>query len=86
MWTSAIISSRLRSPGPSAVFAPDWIGSLKDALHLPASVRDQLPLALFGAVFVVAMLAFPHGIQGGLFRFWMWRARLRRTTARADSS
>jgi branched-chain amino acid transport system permease protein len=68
------------------VFAPDWIGSLKDTLHLPASVRDQLPLALFGAVFVVAMLAFPHGIQGGLLRFWMWRSRLRRATAPADPS
>jgi branched-chain amino acid transport system permease protein len=63
------------------VFAPDWIGSLKDAIHLPSAVGDQLPLALFGAVFVVAMLAFPHGIQGGLLRFWMWRSRLRRTTA-----
>jgi branched-chain amino acid transport system permease protein len=68
------------------VFAPDWIGSLKDALHLPASVRDQLPLALFGAVFIVAMLAFPHGIQGGLVRFWMWRSRLRRTSATAETS
>ena len=60
------------------VFAPDWIGNLKDALHLPGSVRDQLPLALFGAVFVVAMLAFPYGIQGGLIRLLMWRSRVRR--------
>ncbi|MFI5283844.1 MAG: branched-chain amino acid ABC transporter permease [Candidatus Dormibacterales bacterium] len=59
------------------VFAPDWIGSLNDALHLPAGVSNQLPLALFGAVFVTAMLLFPHGIQGGLNRLWRLRARLR---------
>jgi branched-chain amino acid transport system permease protein len=68
------------------VFAPDWIGNLKDALHLPASVRDQLPLALFGSVFIVAMLAFPHGIQGGLVRLWMLRSRLRRAAGPADAA
>lgn len=60
------------------VFVPDWIGSLNDAVHLPSAVRDQLPLALFGAVFVVAMLAFPHGIQGGLLRLWRLRASRRK--------
>ncbi len=59
------------------VFVPDWIGSLKDALRLPSAVGDQLPLALFGAVFVLAMLTFPHGIQGGLARFWRWRSSRR---------
>jgi branched-chain amino acid transport system permease protein len=63
------------------VFAPDWISSLNDSLHLPAAVSNQLPLALFGAVFVVAMLVFPHGIQGGLNRLWRWRARLRASLA-----
>ena len=61
------------------VFAPDWIGSLKDALGLPSVVGNQLPLALFGGVFILAMLAFPHGIQGGLARFWRWRSRPRRS-------
>ena len=59
------------------VFAPDWIGSLNDSLHLPGGVRAQLPLALFGAVFIVAMLVFPYGIQGGLVRLWRLRTRLR---------
>lgn len=63
------------------VFAPDWIGTLNDAMHLPNAVRDQLPLALFGLVFIVAMLAFPHGIQGGLARFWRWRSVRRRAAA-----
>lgn len=68
------------------VFAPDWIGSLKDALHLPGAVGNQLPLALFGALFVVAMLAFPHGIQGGLIRLWWWRSRLRRRSGPSGPS
>ena len=63
------------------VFVPDWIGSLNDAVHLPSALRDQLPLALFGAVFVVAMLAFPHGIQGGLVHLWRLRANRRKTAA-----
>jgi len=63
------------------VFAPDWIGSLNDALRLPGPVRTQLPLALFGVVFVVAMLAFPHGIQGGVDRLWRWRQARRRRAA-----
>lgn len=67
------------------VFVPDWIGSLNDAVHLPSAVRDQLPLALFGAVFVVAMLAFPHGINGGLIRLWRLRSRRRRTGASEEA-
>jgi branched-chain amino acid transport system permease protein len=67
------------------VFVPDWIGSLNDAARLPTAVRDQLPLALFGAVFVVAMLAFPHGIQGGLVRLWRLRSS-RRKNATSDEA
>jgi branched-chain amino acid transport system permease protein len=67
------------------VFVPDWIGSLNDTVHLPSAVRDQLPLALFGAVFVVAMLAFPHGIQGGLVRLWRLRASRRKTGTSEDA-
>ena len=60
------------------VFAPDWIGTLHDVLKLPGPIRDQLPLALFGVVFIAAMLLFPHGIQGGLQRLWLLRAARRR--------
>jgi branched-chain amino acid transport system permease protein len=63
------------------VFAPDWISSLNDSLRLPGTVRDEMPLALFGAVFILAMLAFPHGIQGGLVRLWRWRASRRSAAA-----
>lgn len=60
------------------VFVPDWVLSAKQALQLPSAVGDQLPLALYGGVFAVSMLTFPHGIQGGLTRFWRWRAVKRR--------
>jgi branched-chain amino acid transport system permease protein len=59
------------------VFAPDWIGTLHDVLKLPSAIRDQLPLALFGVVFIAAMLLFPHGIQGGLNRLLLLRAARR---------
>jgi branched-chain amino acid transport system permease protein len=62
------------------VFAPDWIGTLHDVLKLPGPIRDQLPLALFGVVFIAAMLLFPYGIQGGLRRLWLIRTA-RRTQA-----
>lgn len=59
------------------VFVPDLMSSLNDAVHLPSGVRDQLPLALFGGVLIVAMLGFPHGIQGALDRAWRFRAMAR---------
>ena len=68
------------------VFVPSWISSLNDTVHLPSAVRDQLPLALFGAVFVVAMLAFPHGIQGGVVRLWQFRASRRRPGAQEQAA
>lgn len=66
------------------VFVPDWMGTLHDVLKLPGPIRDQLPLALFGAVFIIAMLAFPHGIQGGLRRLWLLRATRRSRAAAAS--
>ena len=65
------------------VFAPDWIGTLHDVLKLPGPIRDQLPLALFGVVFIAAMLLFPYGIQGGLRRLWLLRATRRSQSASA---
>jgi branched-chain amino acid transport system permease protein len=67
------------------VFVPDWISTLNDTLHLPGTVRDDLPLALFGAVFIIAMLAFPHGIQGGIHRLLLWRRARRRSAAAAEA-
>jgi branched-chain amino acid transport system permease protein len=35
---------------------------------LPSSVADNLPLAIYGGILVIAMLVAPHGIQGALGR------------------
>lgn len=61
------------------VFVPDLLSSLNDnAIHLPTTVRDQLPPALFGLVLIVAMLGFPYGIQGALDRAWRYRSMVRK--------
>ena len=67
------------------VFVPDWISTMNDTIRLPSTVRDELPLALFGAVFIIAMLVFPHGIQGGIHRLVLWRRARRRRAAAAEA-
>jgi branched-chain amino acid transport system permease protein len=37
---------------------------------LTSDVRNNLPLAVYGVVLVVAMLVFPRGVQGGLRDLW----------------
>jgi hypothetical protein len=37
-------------------------------LSLPSSIADNLPLAIYGGILVIAMLVAPHGIQGALRR------------------
>ena len=50
----------------AVVFLPQYTNGLTEALHLPGTVKDNAHLALYGAAFMVTMLAFPNGIQGGL--------------------
>jgi branched-chain amino acid transport system permease protein len=50
------------------VFVPSLTSGLSSSLNLPSSVANNLPLAIYGLVLVLAMLAFPFGIQGGLSR------------------
>ena len=58
------------------VMVPALTGGLGSGLGLPSSVANNLPLAIYGAVLVVAMLVAPYGIQGGLRRlFGLARAR-----------
>lgn len=49
-----------------------WVSSLTSgmasSMNLPSSVANNLPLAIYGAVLVVAMLVMPYGIDGGLRR------------------
>ena len=67
----------------AVVFLPPLANNATDVAHLPGSVRDNLPLAIYGAVFMVTMLTFPNGIQGGIH---LLRLRLRRLFRRGGNS
>lgn len=60
------------------VLLPNWSNDLAGTLSLSTNVRNNLPLAIYGAVLIAAMLLWPAGIQGGLVRLWrLARGRLR---------
>ncbi len=48
------------------VMLPSWSTDLANDLSLSGNVSANLPLAFYGIVLIVAMLAAPRGIQGGL--------------------
>jgi branched-chain amino acid transport system permease protein len=48
------------------VFLPNWTNDLAHSFSLSTKVSFNLPLAIYGAVLIVAMLVWPTGIQGGL--------------------
>ena len=50
------------------VFLPTWSADLAARLDLSRDVYANVPLAVYGAVLVLAMLVFPTGIQGGIHR------------------
>ena len=50
------------------VLLPTWAEDLSNALSLPAKVEANLPLAVYGVVLIVVMLAAPQGIQGAVRR------------------
>jgi branched-chain amino acid transport system permease protein len=52
-------------------FLPNWSTDIANALSLPTKVQLNLPLAFYGLALVVAMLAFPLGLQGLLHRLWV---------------
>src|SRR2546429_247255 len=50
------------------VFVPLLTSGMASTVHLPSAVADNLPLAIYGGILVIAMLVAPHGIQGALRR------------------
>jgi branched-chain amino acid transport system permease protein len=50
------------------VVVPSLTSGMASGLSLPSSVANNLPLAIYGAVLVVAMLVAPYGIHGGVRR------------------
>ncbi len=48
------------------VLLPNWSNDLANSFSLSTNVRDNLPLAIYGAALIGLMLLWPGGIQGGL--------------------
>jgi branched-chain amino acid transport system permease protein len=48
------------------VFLPSWTSDLAHSFSLGSNVTNNLPLAIYGIVLIVAMLAWSSGIQGGV--------------------
>src|SRR6202165_2696983 len=50
------------------VFVPALTSGMASTMNVPSSIANNLPLAIYGAILVIAMLVAPHGIQGALSR------------------
>jgi branched-chain amino acid transport system permease protein len=50
------------------VFVPKYTDSISKHFHFSTATKDNLPLAIYGVVLILAILTFPEGIQGALRR------------------
>lgn len=67
------------------VLVPALTSGMASGLNLPSAVANNLPLAIYGAVLVAAMLLAPYGIQGGIQRLLAFgRARVSRAPAASE--
>ena len=48
------------------VLLPNWTNDVANSISLSTNVSHNLPIAVYGAVLIVAMLMWPSGIQGGV--------------------
>jgi branched-chain amino acid transport system permease protein len=48
------------------VLLPSWTNDLANSFSLSGNVSNNLPLAIYGLILILAMLVWPSGIQGGL--------------------
>jgi branched-chain amino acid transport system permease protein len=73
------------------VWLPVWTSNLSGNLNLSSDITNNLPLAVYGAVLVLAMLVLPRGIQGtlvsaaGAVRHWFAQRRLDQTAMEAET-
>ncbi len=58
------------------VYLPQWSTSLSSHFSLGSGANAYLATIIFGVVLIVAMIAAPTGIQGGLRRVWAHRPHL----------
>ena len=47
------------------VYLPVWTSGFASSLNLSSNVANNVPLAIYGIVLIVAILVFPRGIAGG---------------------
>jgi branched-chain amino acid transport system permease protein len=71
--TAVVIGGIGSAAGPiwgaiALVFVPHYTDNLSKHFKFAPATKDNLPLAIYGLVLVVAMLLFPEGVQGGLRR------------------
>jgi branched-chain amino acid transport system permease protein len=69
--TAAVIGGLGSLPGALwgsllIIIVPTYITDVATSHGLSSSVGSNIPIAVYGAVLIVVMLAFPQGIQGGL--------------------
>jgi len=57
--TGAVIGSFI------IVYLPAWTSGFASSANLPSNVANNVPLAIYGIVLIVAILLFPRGIAGG---------------------
>jgi branched-chain amino acid transport system permease protein len=50
------------------VLLPGWSNDIAHSFSLSSNVSNNLPLAIYGLVLIIAMLVWPGGIQGGVRR------------------
>jgi branched-chain amino acid transport system permease protein len=60
------------------VYLPEVLNNLTRPLQLPTTVRDNLPIALYGAALIFTMMVFPTGIRGAAGRLAGWTRGLPR--------
>jgi branched-chain amino acid transport system permease protein len=71
--TAAVIGGLGSLPGALwgsllIVIVPTYVTDVATSHGLSSSVGSNIPIAAYGAVLILVMLAFPQGIQGGLRR------------------
>jgi branched-chain amino acid transport system permease protein len=69
--TAAVIGGLGSLPGAVwgsllIIIVPTYITDVATSHGLSSSVGSNIPIAAYGAVLILVMLAFPQGIQGGL--------------------
>ena len=71
--TAAVIGGLGSLPGAVwgslvIVLVPVYVTDVATSHGLSSTVGSNIPIAAYGAVLILVMLVFPHGIQGGLLR------------------